>query len=71
MAVVLCRDGKPFSNPVPAELRGLPRISLDCEPVPGHLSYRGKQVTTRTESHLAYLEQPKEKTQKELHDRWA
>lgn len=70
MAVLLCRDGKPYITPVPSELRGLPRISLDYEPVPDHCSYHGKPVITRTQSKFDYLDQPREKAQKDVHDRY-
>ena len=69
MAVVLCRDGKPFINPVPSELRGLPRSSLEYKPVPNHSSYLGKRVTTRTESHFSCQDQPREKERKEVHEK--
>lgn len=50
MAVLLCRgDGKPFPTPPPLEMRGLPRIVVNYEPVPEHTSYLGKTVEARTE----------------------
>ena len=71
MAVLLCRsDGKPLLQPVPLEMRGMPRIELDYEPIPGHLGYLGKQVVKRTESQFACVEEPVEVTRKNRHDRY-
>ncbi len=70
MAVLLCRsDGKPFPTPPPLEMRGLPRIIVDYEPLPEHSSYQGKQIATRTESHYACLDQPREEFFQDTYDR--
>ena len=70
MAVLLCRgDGKPYPAPPPLELRGLPRIVVDYEPIPDHSGYQGKLVKARTETHLACKDQSGEEERKEAYDR--
>ena len=50
-------------------MRGLPRIIVDYEPLPEHTSYQGKHIATRTESHYACLDQPRDELFKDTYER--
>ena len=70
MAVLLCRgDGKPYPTPPPPEMRGLPRIVVDYEPIPDHQDYKGKAIKARTASQLTYSDRTREEHWREIHHR--
>lgn len=72
MSVILCRsDGKPFPAPPLPELRGLPRIIVNYEPIPDHQGHQGKLISARSELNYACAEQTREEVRKDVYERWA